>query len=1105
MRGASWDRMAAGTEQGGTRPRGGRRRRAVHALAGLFAMVAVLLLVLGLSAALVSQGRLALPGWVTEQVQARINARLGGARVDLGRVELVMGDGLPRLSLRNLVVSDASGGGLAQVNELGAAFDPAGLARGQIVPRRLRISGAQVTVRRTADGGFLLSLGEGGSRFPGLGGLLDGVDAVLDRPPFDRIEAVEARDLTVTLEDARSARVWQGTGGRLLLERTPRGTDLTVFTEIFNGTDAMGRAQLSVSTARDSGAASIAATLTNAAAGDIALQSPVLSFLGVLQAPISGAIRTTLDEDGAPEDFAATLEIGKGALQPVAGARPVRFDRAKAYFGYDPAAEKITFSQIDVESEALRLQASGHAYLRERGPDGWPRALVGQVGIGSLALTQPGLFAGPLSFSGGAVDARVRLDPFGVEIGQLVLTGGEARRLTARGRVAAAPEGWSAALDLSAEELPAAQLTRLWPLPLAAKTRDWLAENVRAGRIRNFDGALRLAAGGKPALAASFAFTGAELRFLPEMPLLTGAAGYGAIQDNRFSLTLDEGEVTPEMGGALQLGGSTMVVPDVKEKPARGEFDLAAKGSTTAVLSLLTHPPVNLFADGGRVDLAEGQADLQVKVNTIFAHKDDPGWRPPDYRAEGVLSGVSSEVLVPKHRVEAGRLSVEATPSAVLIEGPARFDGLPLTARWRQGMAPEERGSSELRGTVQLSAQAARTFRLGLPEGMISGSGPGEFRITLPKDGRPAFRLSSDLEGVGLALPAIGWRKPAAATGRLAVEGRLGADPSVDRLEVEGGGLSASGRLDLGKGGAFRAAIFDRVRVGGWLDAPVTLTARQGGSPAIALNGGSFDLSRADLGGSGGGGGGGGGAHGPISLALDRLQVSQGIALTGVRGQVDAGRGVTGRITARVNGGTPVSATMVAGQRGTAVRILSDDAGGVFRDAGLLKMARGGALDLTLTPTGAPGTYDGTLGVEGTRVKDAPAMAELLSAISVVGLLEQLDGQGIPFDEVRASFRLDPRQVTLYRSSAVGASLGISLDGVYDLGSKRMDMQGVLSPVYILNGIGSIFTRRGEGLFGFNFRLTGPSAAPKVQVNPLSILTPGMFREIFRRPPPKRN
>ncbi|MFZ1339426.1 MAG: hypothetical protein WAS26_10295, partial [Paracoccaceae bacterium] len=88
------------------------------------------------------------------------------------------------------------------------------------------------------------------------------------------------------------------------------------------------------------------------------------------------------------------------------------------------------------------------------------------------------------------------------------------------------------------------------------------------------------------------------------------------------------------------------------------------------------------------------------------------------------------------------------------------------------------------------------------------------------------------------------------------------------------------------------------------------------------------------------------------------------------------------------------------------------------------------------------------------------------------------------------------------RQRAVGVSLGISFEGAYSSASGRLDMQGVISPIYILNGIGQIFARKGEGLFGFNYRLTGPAENPSVSVNPLSILTPGMFREIFRRPAP---
>jgi hypothetical protein len=197
-----------------------------------------------------------------------------------------------------------------------------------------------------------------------------------------------------------------------------------------------------------------------------------------------------------------------------------------------------------------------------------------------------------------------------------------------------------------------------------------------------------------------------------------------------------------------------------------------------------------------------------------------------------------------------------------------------------------------------------------------------------------------------------------------------------------------------------------------------------------------------------------------------------------------------------------VQGTLVPMRGRSAVRIRSEDAGGVLRSAGLLPNAYGGAMELTLLPAGAQGSYDGTLTAGAVSVRDAPALAQLLDAISVVGLLNQMGGQGLLFNEVDAQFRITPSQIIVTQSSAIGPGLGLSLDGIYAQASRTMDFQGVVSPFYLLNGIGAVLTRPGEGLIGFNFNLRGPVDNPQVSVNPLSALTPGMFRDIFRRPPP---
>ena len=127
-------------------------------------------------------------------------------------------------------------------------------------------------------------------------------------------------------------------------------------------------------------------------------------------------------------------------------------------------------------------------------------------------------------------------------------------------------------------------------------------------------------------------------------------------------------------------------------------------------------------------------------------------------------------------------------------------------------------------------------------------------------------------------------------------------------------------------------------------------------------------------------------------------------------------------------------------------------------------------------------------------------MVALVNSLSVVGLVNEMNGDGIFFDEVEAAFRLTPDQMTLTEGSAVGASLGLSMDGVYATDTGQIAMQGVVTPVYLLNGIGSLLTRKGEGFLGFNYALSGPAKSPKVSINPLSVLAPGGLRDIFRGP-----
>lgn len=1081
------------------RPRNkGRKRRIGATSVFSLAVAGLVFLVLGLA---LSGRTLPLPDALRANMEERLNAKLEGAPMSLGRIELGVGpNGVPQVLMNGLRVADPAGGAVAELNWIGAELSLERLIRGDFAATGLYLTGAQITIRRTADGGFTLAAGQGiGEEQQTVADLLEQIDKAMSSGRLAALEEVVAGGVVITLEDPRAGRIWQLSNASATLRRTGDALSLSVTSDVFNGTDALAGLQLSLTRNRATGRMQVGATLRDMPASDIAEQSPILSWLGVLDAPISGSVRTTIDEDGTVQSFAGTLDIDAGALKPAANVEPVAFHSAKAYFTFDPRRQRLDFSQVSVAAEDGSVTATGRTYLTEF--DGlWPRAYLGQFRVGQLDYTGGDQFDGPVGLSDVRADMRLRLDPFTLELGQVVIDN-EGTPIHASGRVAADETGWHAAIDMTTPRIGTDRVMAFWPTRVSPITRTWLKRNLSAGTILDPAFAIRFDAGEKPDVAFSFAFEDGTARFLPQMPELSGAAGHAAMQNKGFSLVLEEGAVTAPSGERIDAAGSRFTVADVRPKPAWGEIDVAATGPLQGILSLLDRPPLRLMERAGQpADIASAEAETRAVVNLPL--KDGIEAEDVSYDVTARLTDITSDTLVPGRVFTSQELNLAATPEGIGLVGAAELDGVPLTAAWRQPLGETASEGGRITGRVTLSADAVEAFDLPLPDGLIAGEGQADYALTLPgRDAPPRLELRSDLAGVTMGLDALNWRKPSSATGTLDIAATLGAVPEIETMALDAPGLALAGRIDLAEGGGLGRLSLDRLRVGQWLDAEVELLpSPNGGPPRVRVLGGTLDIRQLNL------KSGGGNASGPMDIRLDRLTISDGIALAPFQGRIQPmGSGMSGTFEARVNGGTPVQGTLAPANAGTAIRIRSSSASGVLRDAGLTPNAREGTLDLVLTPVvGAPGgTFDGEFLIENIRLRNAPAMADLLDAISVVGLIDQLSGPGINFTTVDGQFRLDRRQIRLKRAAAVGPSIGISADGIYDLRAGLMDFKGVVSPVYFLNGIGSILTRRGEGLFGFNYRMAGPASGPKVRVNPLSILTPGAFREIFRSAPPR--
>ena len=148
---------------------------------------------------------------------------------------------------------------------------------------------------------------------------------------------------------------------------------------------------------------------------------------------------------------------------------------------------------------------------------------------------------------------------------------------------------------------------------------------------------------------------------------------------------------------------------------------------------------------------------------------------------------------------------------------------------------------------------------------------------------------------------------------------------------------------------------------------------------------------------------------------------------------------------------------------------------------------------------------NGNLEIANSSIKNNSFLARLLQLASFTGLLEILTNEGIPFDKIIVNFTNENDIIKIDAAKFQGFSLGGNIKGFTNLHKKEVNLEGIIVPAYAINAllnkiplIGQVITGiEGDGLIGVNFKVTGTYEKPNYNVNPLSILTPGILRSVF--------
>ena len=195
-------------------------------------------------------------------------------------------------------------------------------------------------------------------------------------------------------------------------------------------------------------------------------------------------------------------------------------------------------------------------------------------------------------------------------------------------------------------------------------------------------------------------------------------------------------------------------------------------------------------------------------------------------------------------------------------------------------------------------------------------------------------------------------------------------------------------------------------------------------------------------------------------------------------------------------------------ESGHDLRVTAQNAGEVLST--LLPKAEivGGALEITGHRASRDGPLTGHVQLEDYVLTEAETLTRVLQLASIGGAVDALSGTGLKFTRLDADFEFSGEVITIKGFRTHGSSLGITSDGTVDFGNSTLDLKGAVIPASRIQsflgkipGVGVILTgTKKEGLLAVNYGIAGALSGPDVTVNPLSGLTPGILRDMFRIP-----
>ncbi len=940
---------------------------------------------------------------------------------------------------------------IASVPEMGVGLSFRALLHGIIAPTTLEVFHPKLRIVRGKTGEFELAAEEAG---PAAGDIMQRlVDDLIAPPdpgePIGYLTSVVVEDADLTVVDEKRGTTWQATDTDVTISRDDKGIAGSVSLDLALG-ESKADIGADIGYDRDARAINLGLSFSNVSPAEVAKKQKIVDGLEGVAVPLAGTVTATMDLDGRVEVLGFQVSGGAGRI-------------VLPQFYKEPLPVTRLSLNGRLEENLARIVL-----------DGFPADLGG-----------PGL------------DLK----------GTVFQTGAD---LTAQG-------------DVQLTAMPVDSLMRYWPETVAPNPRAWIAEHLSKGQVAQTRAVFAVTAPKGDlndlrlnSIAGDFTAEGITVDYLSPMVPASNVAG-------RATFTASELDINITSAELLRIRGSegTVVITGLDAEDQFGDIEMVVTGPLSDIMEVLSAEPVKAAQFIGVAPQEIGglaAARMRFKMPLLK----DLDAVDMEIGAAANTTGAEIKGIALGQDLTEGALTITVDAQQVTAEGRARLGSVPASLSFRQSFS--KAAPTQSRVWLTASPSDADLARFGFAVApYVTGTIPVNLVYILDNAGRGELGLTADLTPAAMAVDELKWSKPegAAGTGRFVLTLQDDVPTAIREYDITAGNLRVAGSAAFAAPAAGGKARLERVSFTqlafGRTDVAGTMVLREGGGFDLDIKGPQIDAAEyfslepeeepeEEE------------APPPYTLkaAAEYLWLGPESRVVNAKLDLDQADGRWRKLYFEGGMETTKEAKEIPSFRITIdpengkrrVTAATGDAGLFLRNFEIFDNMRGGTLTLagTIDDTKASGPFTGNLLIKNYRVAKVPALAKILTAASLTGVFNLLEGEGIGFSDLKAALQHEGDVLTVTDGRAYGASIGLTMKGKIDLKSDTIDANGTVVPAYFINAalggipiVGDILTGgdKGGGIFAANYRMSGPIADPKINIDPLSALAPGFLRNIF--------